>query len=439
LKYENVSCCANTGFDGYYTIAEFMLRHVPTIKAVVLYISLNNAPRDPETVISNVVGGEDRLRSAFGPLSGLTSPATLALRHDVLERVYNLGSTFKQSALVPFEDLQPEFAHSIQETRGWRPEGDIHRLPEQQRQKMTELCGPDNRRVMGGHLPHDYTRDIFGIRHTYTDIELRRLAALTAQYNAKLIFIAQPYPCSEIVGGFISSLIADLEAVRKEYPNLIVPDPQLFEAWPGRFFSSDDHLKTGHEDAASRRAGRLIAKALGIAYVEPEQSTPPPPPKPVLATTQFDGSPWIVRGVTLRPLSTKEGLVVTETASFGPHLLEGRLPSLYTGTYTASFTLKTDAQRQVIFQFQSLQWPGDSGHFECSASLGEVQRTLSVVDSSIERLANGAIRCSGTFKITRPGSVITIGLSPSHDTNPYLGDGSSSATLYEFQLSSVAD
>src|SRR5713101_3574688 len=36
LRYENLSCCANTGFDGYYTITEFMLRHAPSIKAVVL-------------------------------------------------------------------------------------------------------------------------------------------------------------------------------------------------------------------------------------------------------------------------------------------------------------------------------------------------------------------------------------------------------------------
>jgi hypothetical protein len=438
LKYENVSCCANTGFDGYHTIAEFMLRHVPTIKAVVLYISLNNPPHDPGTVASDVVGGENRLRNAFGPLSTLTTPGTLSLRHAALERTYSLGGTFKQSALLPFGDLLPEFTQSIRKTRGWRPEGDIHRLPERQRQTMTELCGPDDRRAMNGYLPHDYARDIFGLRHSYTDIELRRLAALAARYDAKLIFIAQPYPCSEIVGSFIPSLIADLEAVRTEYPNLIVPDPRLFEAWPGRFFSSADHLTTGHEDAASRRAGRLIAAALGIAYVEPEPSTPPAPPTPVLATTQFDGSPWIRHGLTLNPLRAREGVVATETDAYGLHFLEAKLPSLPAGTYTASFTFKTDAQRHVLFQFLPLQQPGDYGHFECSASMGEVQRTRSVVDASIERLPDGALRCSGTFEITRPGSVITLGLSPNRDTGPYDGDGSSNTTLYDFELSSVA-
>ena len=48
LRYENLSCCANTGFDGYYTIAQFMLRHAPSIKAVVLYITWNNIALDPD-------------------------------------------------------------------------------------------------------------------------------------------------------------------------------------------------------------------------------------------------------------------------------------------------------------------------------------------------------------------------------------------------------
>src|ERR1700674_3492244 len=45
LTYLNLSCCANTGYRGYYGIADFMLRRNPGIKAVLLYVSLNNLPR----------------------------------------------------------------------------------------------------------------------------------------------------------------------------------------------------------------------------------------------------------------------------------------------------------------------------------------------------------------------------------------------------------
>ena len=61
LKYENLNCCANTGFDGYYSIAEFMLRNKPSIKAVVLYNSINNPPRDPLATPTDLVGGDDRM------------------------------------------------------------------------------------------------------------------------------------------------------------------------------------------------------------------------------------------------------------------------------------------------------------------------------------------------------------------------------------------
>jgi hypothetical protein len=438
LKYENLSCCANTGFDGYYSIAEFMLRRVPGIKAVVLYMSLNNPPHDPARAMSELVGGEDRLRSAFGPLAAASTPGTLSLRHDVVQHVYNLGGVFNQSAMLPFEELWPDTIQSMRAARGWRPEEDVHLLPEQQDRTFAELCGPQGRRRMDGHLPEDYARDILGVRHTYTSIELRRLAALTARHGAKLILIVQPYPCAEIAGTFIPSLQADIEAVRADYPNLIVPDPGLFEAWPSRSFSSADHLKTGQEDAVSRRAGRLIARALGIAYAEPPVAVPAPPPTPVLVTTRFDGSLWTARGLTLKPAAGSEGVVAIESADAGPHFLFATLPSLPATTYVATITFRTDAPRQVFFQFQSLQWPGDSGHFECGAALGEVHRTRSVVDASIERLPDGATRCSGTFRITRPGSVVNVGLSRGFDVSPYAGDGTSSVTLDKFELSSIA-
>ena len=97
LKYENLSCCANTRFDGYYTIADFVLRNTPSIKAVVLYIAWNNTPGDPTTIETAAVGGEDRIRNAFGPLAPFTSPFTLSARLNVVRPVYNLGHTMESA------------------------------------------------------------------------------------------------------------------------------------------------------------------------------------------------------------------------------------------------------------------------------------------------------------------------------------------------------
>ena len=438
LRYENLSCCANTGFDGYHSLIDFMLRHAPSIKAVVLYISLNNTPRDPAGVLSDVVGGEDRLRSSFGPLSTVTMPASLSLRHKILKEVYNLGDTFNQSGLLSFEDLWAELIQSTRATRGWRPEQDVHRVPERQAQKLAELCGPSGVRLVGGHRPEDFMRDILGSRQSYTQIELRRLAALTARRQVKLILIFQPYPCRELQGGLVPSLKAYIEAVQSDYPNLIVPEPALFEPWPGQWFSSADHLAIGHEDAASRRAGRLIAKALGIQFAEPPPPPSPTPPVPVFGTGTSPLSSWKVHGLSLT--SEANATVLVEKAQFGLHLLEHTLPSLPAGTYVASIRFRMKGDRQLMLQFHSVQWPGASGHFYCSASAGEVARTMSVVDSTVERPPGGALSCSGKFRVTRPGATIRMGLSPTPFwLGPYQGDGATSATIYDFELSAVDD
>src|SRR4029077_19736428 len=101
-----------------------------------------NPPRNPDGLLAAVVGGEDRLRSAFGPMAALTSPPTLALRQGVVLPVYTLDRSFFQAGLLSFDQLWPELIQALRSTRGWRPEGDIHRLPAQQMQKMYELCGP---------------------------------------------------------------------------------------------------------------------------------------------------------------------------------------------------------------------------------------------------------------------------------------------------------
>ena len=45
LQYVNLSCCAGTGYDGYYALARTALRHMRHPKALVLYVSMNNLPR----------------------------------------------------------------------------------------------------------------------------------------------------------------------------------------------------------------------------------------------------------------------------------------------------------------------------------------------------------------------------------------------------------
>ena len=258
-----------------------MLRHTRSIKAVVLYTSLNDTPKNPASVEDGAVGGQDRIRNAFGPFAPVTSPATLAARPDLVRSVYTLGQTLDQEGLQATSVSWPELVQFLRATRGWRPEQDVHRVPGSQDPLLKAICGPSGARAVNGHTPQDYFRDILGTPRSYTEIELRRLAALTARHNAKLILLFQPYSCSGIDGSLLPSLRSDIAAVTSDLPNLVVPDGALLEPWKGEWFSSPDHLKTGHEDAASRRAGRSIAKALAISFVEPEQPAVAKAPVPI--------------------------------------------------------------------------------------------------------------------------------------------------------------
>ena len=289
LRYENLNCCANTGFDGYYSMAEFMLRNKPSIKAVVLYISINNPPRDPSSTPTDLVGGDDRIRSAFGWLAPFTSPATLSARERVLRWVYG-----NQLGLQPFADI----LRFVGANDGWWPEHDPHTVHEKQLKMLAKVCGPTGVRRWSDE-PVYYAHDIFGARQSYTQIELRRLAHLTARYHAKLIVLFQPFPCSSIVGDFISARQADIVAVLAGYPNVVIPDLALFEPWPAQWFTSADHLRIGHEDAASRRAGRAIASALGLPVVEPPMPPVPGAPAPVWSKLRFCDAALATRGVAI--------------------------------------------------------------------------------------------------------------------------------------------
>jgi len=439
LKYENLSCCANTGFDGYFTIADFALRNTRSIKAVVLYITWNNTPRDPTTVETAVVGGDDRIRNAFGSLAPFTSPFTLSARLDVVRPVYNLGHTLKQPGLQPFDAIWPDFIQFLRANRGWWPEHDAHQAAEKQKQTFASFCGPTGV-IARNNLATDYTYDAFGIKRSWMQVELRRLADLTARHHAKLILLFQPYPCSAVTGDFIPFRKADIAAVQADYPNVVVPDPSLFEAWSAQWFTSMDHLRTGHEDAASRRAGRAIARALGLPPADPWQSAAPKLAVPVWSTSNFTAPAWRAEGLLLQAPRDGEGEVATETADAGRHYLETTLPDIPAKTYVVSMTFRQAGPRRVYLEFQALHPLSDYDYnrFNCNVSALESWRSYGVFDSGIDELSDHTFRCWGKFKLTKSGAIMRIGLAPGEpETAPYRGDGKSGLVLNTVSIAAV--
>ena len=91
LKYENLSCCANTGFDGYYSIAEFMLRNTPVDQGCGALHEFEQSTARP---CARGDRGGRRRRShskCLWWLAPFTSPPTLSAREDLVSAVYTLG------------------------------------------------------------------------------------------------------------------------------------------------------------------------------------------------------------------------------------------------------------------------------------------------------------------------------------------------------------
>ena len=236
-----------------------MLRNSPSIKAVVLYISWQNAPQDPARMPTEMVGGDDRMRNALGWMAPFVSPPTLSARGGILGRHIRSVTSLSSRGYYHLIYLRPSRAWLNSRTNaGWWPEHDTRVSPDKHQRVRT----PSVARAVPLHyndFAQNYTQDAFGSRQSYTQVELRRLANLTARHNAKLVVMFQPYPCPAIGQSYLAARRADVAAVVADHQNVVVPDPALFEAWPGRWFTSADHLRTGHERgcvATGRARGR---------------------------------------------------------------------------------------------------------------------------------------------------------------------------------------
>ena len=438
LRYENLSCCANTGFDGYYNIAQFMLRHALSIKAVVLYITWNNIALDPAQMGPEVVGGPDRLRNAFGQFSSLTSPPTLAARENVLRSVYTLDRTLNPLASMPFDDRWAALLPAIRDHQGWMMEQDLHRIPSRQAEMLKKLCG-DAGRKFGSADSARLTHDIFGRPRSFMEVELSRLAQLTARHHAKLIVMFQPHPCQLAADDeFVSMQRSEIAAIAAEYPNVVVPAAASYEHWSGQMFTSADHLRTGYEDLASRRVGRAVAKALDISFVEKPAAPSVAAPHTVWSMDDFPSPPWRYDNIRLMPKADGGGTVATETATEGWHRVEMTLPDLPAKTYVLSVTFGTKGPRQLSIFMRDLQLPGAQGAVHCNTATGESFANGGVLDWGIEELPGKSFRCLARLTLTKTGGVLGFGLARAgYNTGPYLGDGKSNIVIHGISLSAV--
>jgi hypothetical protein len=399
LKYVNMSCCANTGFDGYYVIAKSILDRDRNAKALVLYISLKNLPAVDNHNGDELVGGATNLYDTYASPWSVAWPPTMALRPDVTAAVYSLGGLLGPE-INQLDQIGTGVVvrHWLDAHGGWWPEDDQRFAADN---PDFDLCKPSDTTGLNlaPNVPNSrfYTAGILGSKRFYPTAMFERFADLAADHGAKLVIAFQPHPCAHIDAEALSILNASLTEVVRERPNVVVVPKSIFEHGPAAQFTGQDHMRIGYDTANSERLGQLLVAALGLK--EPQVA-----PDRNYAIDADANTPdvWSLRGPpreryfegTVPPLDENGAAEIDEKPNAPGYHLETTIPDLEPGKpYIFSLVVKPKGASSITLTLRDLKLPGQLARGECDFRAGSGYRTQLAFDSDIEALPDGWWRC----------------------------------------------
>jgi hypothetical protein len=416
LRYVNLSCCAPMGFDGYYAVARFMLRHNPSIKAVVLYIGTFNF-----VSMDSDVSFAEPIQNSFDSLRSYVMPPSLALRQDVIKAIYGASRV---------SSFNPEIEHKLEFIRhhgGWLAEDDTRLSGRARDDYWREQCGPE-------HLItwHHVDRRLFG--------KIDRLAALTAEYDAKLILMVQPLPCP-FAGNTFDATLRGLDRLRSAHPNLVVTPADLFFSLPTDKFSSFPHLRIGSEIMNSQRVALAVAQALDRPVKQPDEAlaereaTFPIADRNTPLTfsdDRFDESAWRTDGA--RIVRSGEETRIAELNSFGWHRVGTQVDRIEPNVpYIVSALVKPDPNRVFWLEASDTTKPDSYGRAFFDIDAQTSVRFGDAIDVDIETLPDGWYRC--WLSVRFRGNSITMNMMmATKSALQYAGDGTSSIAIRKAAL-----
>jgi hypothetical protein len=428
LRYVNLSCCANMGFDGYYAVADFMLRRNSSIKAVVLYISTFN--------FINLNADDsfaEPIQNSFNSLRSYVMPPSLALRQEVIKAIYGASRT---SSANPEIERKLEF---IRHHNGWLPEDDMRRSGKALDAYWRMQCGPE-RLIVWQDTDDNYSRDLVRGREWREFDKIARLAALIAGYDAKLILMVQPLPCPFSGTGFVAR-VRDLDRLRSAYPNLVVVPADVFFSLPTGMFSSQPHLRIGNEITNSQRVALAVAQALGRpvrqsgdAAAAPDSTFPIADRNTPLTWSddRFNEPAWRTDGASI--VRAGEETRITESKSFGPHRVGTQVERIEPNVpYIVSALMKPPPNRVFWLEVSDTAQPGSYGRAFFDVDAQTSIRFGDTIDIDIETLPEGWFRCWLSMRFR--GTSITMNvMMATKSALEYAGDGTSSITIRKAAL-----
>ena len=417
LTYVNLSCCAALGYRGYYGIADFMLRRNPGIKAVVLYVSLNNLPR-ADLIEGQHQFGEFIQNSLTTPFSYL-SPATVALRQRIVDAMEKKGQARTDAVFT--DDMRV----SAREHNGWWAEHDRRLGGDKRIAFWRATCGETGAKAID---PASYYA---ADRQSYMLTELERFAALAAHHGAKLIVAFQPFSCRGLDADFLAARRADVRTLMSRHRNISVVPEQILDVWPTEKFVSGDHLRVGYDAENSIRFGKALARSLGTdgwdeAAAEPEKAA-----ETILLGAVEVAASWQSEGAVVRD-GEGAGQRIIEAVEPRVHHVEQSLTGLTPGKILLlSFRAKAIGARGI---FVELLMAGRRAGGYCDLPGGTAQRDGDMLDAGLEPEPDGWSRCWVATVVNAPTATLRLSLMNARLDPVYLGDGKPGAAIGPVEL-----
>ncbi len=253
-KIINLATTAEVGWEGYFSMAEFYLKHYQDLKYLVFYTT----PYGLDSLIKNKFGSstnhfEDLYQSKWSFINWIPS---LYFRKDILEySYYTFFRNYLQNQKNVFLNFsQPEMngnvfklSDYIEEEGGW--------LPVINSAFTIDKYIPDN--FCGSMISSNQEDSIKLAKELYKNLNI--LHKIVKKYDKKLIIIFNPVACRS--SSLVSPISKALQIFKEKNPDVIIPF-DFISTIEVRYFVDRLHLNNAGADYYSGIIGEKLKKII---------------------------------------------------------------------------------------------------------------------------------------------------------------------------------
>lgn len=253
LSYLNLSCCADTGWAGYYQAAALAVQRASRPKLLVLHVTPIWGPLSTAwhpglaELMRNYLVQEMPWHRVRAPSAGYRLRLTNLVYHDEWSDDFPYDMPADQPGYPSLRQWRAEMAT----THGWLP------LPRTHPDKY--LTAPA---MLSCDIEHSYSSSsYFGLyRDDGLYRYLSRIAELARQHGVRFALITNPLPCRMDDQALADDVARQLDRFRHDYPDATLPF-DFFRTADRSDFRDRWHLTQAAAIVHSRRIGEALRAA----------------------------------------------------------------------------------------------------------------------------------------------------------------------------------